>query len=79
MNIKAIAEYMVKEGIKNTYEDNYIFDVGEIALHFWISVKEIQKNVEEILQQLDSMEEVAECSYESDSSFYITFYRDFCN
>lgn len=79
MNIKTIAEYMVKEGIKNTNECNWGFNIEEIALHFNISIVEIKKNSKEILRQVDSMEEVAECSYENDDTFYITFYTDFCN
>ena len=33
----------------------------------------------DILHELDSMKEVAECSFENEEYFYITFFTDYCS
>lgn len=77
MNINNIAKYMIDKGTKNTCDFNYTFSIEEITNIFNIDAKEIYNKSEEILNTLESMEEVAECSLEADK-FDLTFFTDYC-
>lgn len=78
MDIEQIVNYMIETGTEETTEGNYIFFTEEIAERFNCSFEQIQNMSDDILEELDSREEVAASSYESNNSFYITFWRDYC-
>lgn len=75
---KTIAKYMVEEGTESTTEGNYVFYIEEIASHFQLFFEEVKEMSDDILEYLETMEEVAMCSLESDNSFYVTFYTGYC-
>lgn len=73
-----IVKWMVLEGTKNTLSGSYCFYLDEISDKFNLKNEEIRIISEEILEKLKLKEEVADCNYGLDESFYIVFYLAYC-
>ncbi len=83
--VKQIAEWMVKEGTKNTTEGNWIFHIDEIKKEFNVSKMFVAAYCGEIFDSLYEHESVAdvECTLQEGSDFYVKtfdvdFYTKFC-
>jgi len=79
MTAKEIAEYMVKVGMLECTYDNYTFYISDLVERLKVEFIDVINMIDVILHELDSMEEVAECSFEREGYFYITFYTDSCS
>ena len=79
MTAKEIAEYMVKAGTIECVCENYTFYISDLVERLKVEFIDVINMIDVILYELDSMEEVAECSFENEGYFYITFYVDYCS
>lgn len=75
---KAIVDYMVNMGIKNTLEGSYSYSFDELEEEMNISVVDIIKMQELITELGSNREEVAELEVTDDNVFRFYFYTDYC-
>ena len=80
--VPAMVEWMVKEGIENTFSGNWVFTSAEIAEAFPVAESSVIEMFGAILSETYQHEVVAEANvnFESDGSatFDLTFYTDYC-
>lgn len=69
---------MIKEGTEQTNEGNWIFYFEELTEKFIVCFEWIQESVNDIIEELERCQEVAQFDYENNSSFSIYFYTEFC-
>lgn len=81
--IKQIADWMIKDGTKNTTEGNWIFNIEKITEKFGVTRNWVTAYREEIVDALYEHEAVADVVYEwfpdgTVDYFDIDFYTGFC-
>lgn len=76
--INQIVDYMVNMGIQNTFEGSYAYSFDELADKINISVVDIIKIQELIIELGSNREEVAELEITDDNEFRVYFYTDYC-
>lgn len=72
--IKKIVDFMITEGTTQTSECNWIFYFEELAEKFNLHFEWLQDNIDDILAELETRQEVSQADFESDNSISIYFY-----
>lgn len=78
MDAKTIADYIIKIGTENTSNGSWCMDVDELANVFGISEDTVLSLADEIVNELNSREEVAELEF-YDNCFDLMFWLSYCS
>ena len=76
--IKQIVDLIIETGCEQTTEGNWNFFLEEIAEKFNVSIDWLQENIDKILVEIESRNEVGMCDYVSDNSISVYYYIGYC-